>query len=320
MTFIGKYKLIFFDEIDSTNSEAIRFAKKDKPNMEYVILAKTQTKARGRSGKNWQSSGGNLHASLLIKPSKELELLPQLSFITGLAVYNTLSSLLHETYVITAEAGIQQLNDRCVNQKPSLRATERSAAIRKNNKISTASSIFNWIASSKLNVFPRNDGITISTQRCLARTTFNTVKLKWPNDVLVNGKKIAGILLESVKVEDEYYLIIGIGINITSHPTNIDQPTTSLINENLPSISPQALLEILINNFEKYYSIWGKSGFAPIRKTWLEHAYKLHENITVKHQDNILTGIFKDIDPSGRIILQLPSKKIISFSTAELSF
>ncbi|AAY61595.1 biotin--[acetyl-CoA-carboxylase] ligase [Rickettsia felis] len=259
---IGKFKLIVFDEIDSTSSEAMRIAKSNKVDSNYAVLAKSQTKARGRSGKNWQSRVGNLHVSLLIKPDKELELLPQLSFVTALAVYDTMSS--------------------------------RGPATGFNQSINNLDPVGGL----------RDD----------------TIQLKWPNDVLVNGRKIAGILLESVKVKNNYYLIIGIGINITYHPDNIDQPTTSLISENLPPIEPQALLEKLIENFEKYYQIWHNNGFSFIRKKWLEHAYKLHENISVKYQNDIVTGLFKDIDSTGRIILQLPSKKIISFSTAELFF
>jgi len=251
MTINNKFKLISFDELDSTNSEAIRIAVRDKPDRDYIILAKSQTKARGRSGKGWQSTSGNLHASLLMKPNKDLELLPQLSFVTALAVYNSVEFV---------------LLDSCL----------------------------------------RGNDIKI--------------QLKWPNDVLVNGRKISGILLESVKVEEEYYLIIGIGINVTYHPDNIDQPTTSLAKENISAITLHNLLELLIENFEKYYQIWEKEGFSTIRKIWLEHAYKLHENITVKHQNEIIFGIFKDIDLLGRIILQLPSKKIISFSTVDLSF
>ncbi len=259
---IGKFKLIVFDEIDSTSSEAMRTAKRGIVDSNYAVLAKSQTKARGRSGKNWQSRVGNLHVSLLIKPDKELELLPQLSFVTALAVYESIASLCH--------------------------------------------------SHSSL-CHSRESGNDI-------RGEDDIIQLKWPNDALVNGRKIAGILLESVKVENNYYLIIGIGINITYHPDNIDQPTTSLISENLPPIEPQALLEKLIENFEKYYQIWHNNGFSFIRKKWLEHAYKLHENISVKYQNDIVTGLFKDIDSTGRIILQLPSKKIISFSTAELFF
>ncbi|AFB31698.1 MULTISPECIES: biotin--[acetyl-CoA-carboxylase] ligase [spotted fever group] len=259
---IGKFKLIVFDKLDSTHSEAIRMAQNTKVDSNYAVLAKSQTNGRGRSGKNWQSRSGNLHVSLLIKPDKELELLPQLSFVTALSVYDSITSLCHSHSALC-------------------HSRESRHDIRNEN---------------------------------------NIIQLKWPNDVLINGRKIAGILLESVKVENNYYLIIGIGINITYHPDNIDQPTTSLISENLPPIEAQALLEILIENFEEYYQIWHNNGFPFIRKKWLEHAYKLYENISVKYQNDIVTGLFKDIDNTGRIILQLPSKKIISFSTAELFF
>ena len=274
---IGKFKLIVFDEIDSTSSEAMRTAKRGIVDSNYAVLAKSQTKARGRSGKNWQSRVGNLHVSLLIKPDKELELLPQLSFVTALAVYESIASLCHS---------YSSLCHSRVGGNPFLLKIFLDSRLRGND----------------------------------IRGEDDIIQLKWPNDVLVNGRKIAGILLESVKVENNYYLIIGIGINITYHPDNIDQPTTSLISENLPSIEPQALLEKLIENFEKYYQIWHNNGFSFIRESWLKHAYKLHENISVKYQNDIVTGLFKDIDSTGRIILQLPSKKIISFSTAELFF
>ncbi len=262
---LGRFTLFVFDELDSTNLEAVRMAKNHKPSRDYIILAKSQTKGRGRSGKNWQSTHGNLHVSLLIKPDKELELLSQLSFVTALAVYDIVRSLCH------------------------------SRGSGNPDKIP-------W------------------TSHGMTSTPLKHISLKWPNDVLVNGKKISGILLESVKVEDKYYLIIGIGINITYHPINIDQPTTSLADAELPIITPQTLLEILIENFEKYYHIWEKEGFSFVRETWLRHAYKLHENMTVKYQDDMITGTFQDIDSLGRIILQLPSKKILSISTAELSF
>ncbi|ADE30062.1 biotin--[acetyl-CoA-carboxylase] ligase [Rickettsia prowazekii] len=260
---IGKFKLIVFDEIDSTSSEAMRIARHNKVYADYAIFAKSQTRGRGRSGKNWQSRLGNLHVSLLMRPDKELELLPQLCFVTALAVYDTiLSCILY--------AGSNQL-------------------------------INNFNAVS---VCPQN----------------YSIQLKWPNDILMNGRKIAGILLESVKMDNNYYLIIGIGINITYHPENIDQPTTSLITENLMHVVPKALLKILIKNFEKYYKIWHHNGFPFIRKKWIEHAYKLNENINIKYRNDIVTGLFKDIDNTGNIILQLNTQEIISFSTAELYF
>ncbi|MGX6960608.1 MAG: biotin--[acetyl-CoA-carboxylase] ligase [Rickettsia endosymbiont of Pentastiridius leporinus] len=318
---INKYKLFVFDELDSTNSEAIRIAQNQKTNLNCAVLAKSQTSGRGRSGKNWKSSAGNLHASLLIKPNKELELLPQLSFVTALAVYDSIESSLRAT---KRSVAIQKNNSWIPLQARGMTGTEiiHTTTPCENDKIQLNSQSFR---QDEFKAEPA-ERIKIREHRRMPQNSLassfvnDAVKLKWPNDVLINGKKISGILLESVKVEEDYYLIIGIGINITHHPENIDQPTTSLSNENLPIMEPQALLETLIDNFEKYYQIWEKEGFASIRKKWLEHAYKLHGNISIKYQNEIIGGIFKDIDSTGKIILQLPSKKILSLSTAELSF
>jgi BirA family biotin operon repressor/biotin-[acetyl-CoA-carboxylase] ligase len=271
------YKLLIFDEIDSTNSEAIRIAKATigaYRGENYAILAKTQTKGRGRSGKNWQSMSGNFHASLLLKPIKELEFFPQLSFVTSLAVYDCISFLsmlpLHERQhcEIVKQPGTSM-------QQPS----------------------FNHQYTGSNNLY---------------------IKLKWPNDVLVNGKKISGILLESINIENNIYIIIGVGINIARRPTNINKPTTSLVNENFLSLSPKTLLNLFITNFEKYYQIWQKEEFTFIRNLWLQNAYKLNEEVTAKDGERIITGIFKDIDALGRIILLLPSKEVISLEAAEL--
>jgi BirA family biotin operon repressor/biotin-[acetyl-CoA-carboxylase] ligase len=83
------YRLLTFDEIDSTNSEAVRIAKKGI-NGNYVILAKRQTKGRGRNNKYWHSEEGNIYFSLLLNTNITVEMQPQLSLVTGLAVYNSI--------------------------------------------------------------------------------------------------------------------------------------------------------------------------------------------------------------------------------------
>ncbi|WP_341790495.1 biotin--[acetyl-CoA-carboxylase] ligase [Rickettsia endosymbiont of Polydrusus tereticollis] len=266
---MNNYKLLIFDEIDSTNLEAIRIAKTN-PSLNYAILAKTQTQGRGRNGKKWQSLLGNLHASLLLKPNKELTFFPQLSFVTGLAVYETIKSLIFQCH--SREGG----------------------------------NLYNIFLDSRLR---GND--TVGK---------NSIKLKWPNDILINDKKISGILLESLTVANNNYLIIGVGINIIHNPLNIDQLTTSFSAENITIHEPTALLDIFIVNFEKYYQIWQQKGFTEIRKIWLEKAYKLNESVTINDNSTPITGIFKGIDELGRIIIQLSPKKISYFVAGELSF
>lgn len=258
------YTFINFDEIDSTNSEAIRLAKA-KVSKNYVIIAKTQTLGRGRGNKNWYSPRGNLYATLLLKFYKDPEFLPLSSFIAALAVYD------------------------CVE------------ALKKDN-------------SAACNTISDSPGEVIINKLMLSDPC---ISIKWPNDILVNNKKIAGVLPESIKVSDSNYLIIGVGININHHPINIDQITTSLVAENFQSSTAEEILEFFVKNFEKYYQMWLHKGFLPIRDLWLKRAYKLHKTISVKINKDIVTGIFQDIDDTGRIIIEVPNKKILSLSVAE---
>ncbi|WP_342270266.1 biotin--[acetyl-CoA-carboxylase] ligase [Rickettsia endosymbiont of Orchestes rusci] len=298
---MNNYKLLIFDEIDSTNLEAIRIAKTN-PSLNYAILAKTQTQGRTRKGKKWQSLLGNLHTSLLLKPNKELTLFPQLSFVTGLAVYETIESLIFQCH--SRENG----NPGKASGHPEFISGSINNKMLKQVQHDEPDSCLcgNDIKERKNDIGEENN--------------IKNIKLKWPNDILINDKKISGILLESLTVANNNYLIVGVGINIVRNPLNIDQLTTSLSAENMEIHRPEALLDIFIVNFEKYYQIWEQKGFIEIRKIWLEKAYKLNESVTINDGNNTITGIFKGIDEVGRIIIQLPTKKISSFTAGELSF
>ena len=125
------------------------------------------------------------------------------------------------------------------------------------------------------------------------------LNVKWPNDLLINGQKLSGILLEVEETE----LIIGIGMNITITPAT-DQPVTSL---NLHSIEPQHSKDVLqrfLAAYQRWFIIGSKGGFEGMRDTWLSRAAFIGETITAKLADgNILTGVFKDIDKNGALVL-----------------
>jgi BirA family biotin operon repressor/biotin-[acetyl-CoA-carboxylase] ligase len=108
------------------------------------------------------------------------------------------------------------------------------------------------------------------------------ITLKWPNDVLVGGAKISGLLIE----REPEALLIGIGINLVSHPDNIPYPATHLLGMMKPEI-----LETL-----------REQGFEPIRKDWLARAHHLGKTVVV----NGLTGTFTGLAPDGALCLTLP--------------
>jgi len=132
------------------------------------------------------------------------------------------------------------------------------------------------------------------------------VNCKWPNDVLVEERKISGILLESEtkSLGGMDWLVIGVGLNITSFPENVEFPATSLIREGAnKDISAQMMLETFIRRFLTSYVTWKTLGFEPIRRAWLPRAAWLGKEITVRLERETLKGEFKALDKDGALIL-----------------
>jgi len=243
------YKLLNLDEIDSTNSEAIRLAKTGIMG-NHIILAKRQTSGRGRNNKYWHSCDGNLYFSLLLDIDAQTSNEPQLSIVTGLAVYETIKFVAKKSF-------------------------------------------------AKLDC-----------------------KLKWPNDILIGDKKLSGILLESINVItnkpklQKKYLIIGVGINVITNPTDIHRECTNLLKEGIIIKDLQQLLFIFMNYFEKYFIKWHDADFSSIRKSWLEKAYKLNHPVIIDK----ISGTFVGIDFAGRLNVKLESGKVLTLSEAEVIY
>jgi BirA family biotin operon repressor/biotin-[acetyl-CoA-carboxylase] ligase len=137
-------------------------------------------------------------------------------------------------------------------------------------------------------------------------------KLKWPNDVLLNGGKVAGILLESVGAgQGVTHLIIGIGVNLVAAP-GADQveegavPPVSLLSETGIRVSPEEFLDLLAVAYGRYETQFTTYGFAPIHTAWLQEAARLGETITARTTAETMTGRFETIDDTGNLILTTP--------------
>ncbi|QJT94314.1 biotin--[acetyl-CoA-carboxylase] ligase [Wolbachia endosymbiont of Diaphorina citri] len=140
----------------------------------------------------------------------------------------------------------------------------------------------------------------------------SNVQYKWPNDVLIDDKKISGILLE--RKSNSHWLVIGIGINVNHAPL----PGTTCISNYGESVSNMDLLKELIINFNKLRKQWLFDGFYAIREMWLKKAFKMNEQISVKLADKLYEGIFADIDNSGKLVLQQKDGSLIYFDAGEL--
>ena len=149
----------------------------------------------------------------------------------------------------------------------------------------------------------------------------NKIQLKWPNDLLVNGKKVSGILLENY-CQNSFvdFAIIGIGINIANHPKNVLFEATSLFEENI-KINKDDFLRIFLDEFDKLYELVNKFGldetFKNIRKSWIKSAYRLQEEVRINLGDETISGIFEDIDEEGALMLR-KDKQITQISFGDI--
>jgi BirA family biotin operon repressor/biotin-[acetyl-CoA-carboxylase] ligase len=134
------------------------------------------------------------------------------------------------------------------------------------------------------------------------------VTFKWPNDLLANGRKAAGLLMEGKGgAEGELdWLIIGMGVNVKSFPKDTEFPATSLSFEGCgPQVTDRALLEAFARHFLAWVNRWLEDGFEPLRKAWLRHAEGIGQEIRVRLPGETLSGIFEDLDAEGHLMLRL---------------
>ena len=128
--------------------------------------------------------------------------------------------------------------------------------------------------------------------------------LKWPNDVLLRGGKVAGILLESVGD----HLAIGIGVNLAHAPEASTLETRALpavtLREAGASVTAEDFLDVLAQEYAGLEDQFTTYGFAAIRSAWLAHAARLGEVITARTMRDEITGVFEDVDSAGNLILR----------------
>jgi BirA family biotin operon repressor/biotin-[acetyl-CoA-carboxylase] ligase len=132
------------------------------------------------------------------------------------------------------------------------------------------------------------------------------VSLKWPNDLLIDGAKAAGILVESgPHPAGGLWLAVGIGVNLASAPKFADRPATAFADHMRgPPPHPIAGLERLAQDFERRHGLWERAGFAPIAEAWTERAHGLGQVCTAQLPTETLTGVAEGLDEDGALRLR----------------
>lgn len=134
---------------------------------------------------------------------------------------------------------------------------------------------------------------------------------KWPNDVLLDGRKTSGILLESQAAADGRlaWLILGIGINLVSFPEGTEYPATSLAAAGAGTVLPETMLEGVAGNLHLWYERWRDHGFSALREAWLKRVHGFGEAIRVRLSHEEMTGRFAGLDEDGVLLLDVAGER-----------
>jgi BirA family biotin operon repressor/biotin-[acetyl-CoA-carboxylase] ligase len=235
--YLGR-SLICLAEIDSTNARVRQLAEEGAAEG-TVLIADRQSAGRGRLGRRWESpSAVNLYCSILLRPQIPVQQAPQLTFLSAVAVAETL----HQLYQLPA-------------------------------------------------------------------------RVKWPNDVLVDGRKIAGLLNEmNAETEQIHFVILGIGVNLNmaagQFPQELNYPATSVLLETGAAIDRVAFARNFLQRLDRYYGEFLDEGFVPIRRRWESLCDLMNVPVQVDQTPGILRGTVVGLDSDGALRLQLDDGRV----------
>lgn len=147
------------------------------------------------------------------------------------------------------------------------------------------------------------------------------IALKWPNDVLAEGKKLAGILLEAQKLQDgRTAVVIGFGVNVVAAPQGLPYPAASL--RDLGSqVDAETVFEALVESWVQAYKIWDNGiGLPAVLNLWRENAAGLGADVAVQRNKDVVRGVFETIDDAGRLIVRDNEGQRIAITAGDVHF
>lgn len=147
-------------------------------------------------------------------------------------------------------------------------------------------------------------------------------RLKWPNDVLVHGKKAVGILVESgSRADGRLWLAVGIGVNLAHAPQDVERPATAFAEYMTgPPPPPLDALPVLAAAFERWRAAWATQGFPPIAAGWSERATGLGQRCEARLPNRTLSGVAEGLDPDGALRLRLDDGGLERITAGDVFF
>jgi BirA family biotin operon repressor/biotin-[acetyl-CoA-carboxylase] ligase len=151
------------------------------------------------------------------------------------------------------------------------------------------------------------------------------VSLKWPNDVMVAGRKVSGVLIESGKAAgDGLWLAVGCGVNLKTPPVAAERPATALAEHLRAALAapptPAEALDRLSHAFQHWLAVWSQQGVAPILDAWTARAEGLGARCTARLDQETVQGVAEGLDPDGALRLRLPDGAIRRITAGDVFF
>lgn len=151
------------------------------------------------------------------------------------------------------------------------------------------------------------------------------VSIKWPNDVLLDGKKVSGVLLESGALGQGYlWLAVGIGVNLANAPTGTERPATCIAEHLRGDISAAPSFEDasanLAQDFQHWFDIWQQSGFSGIRQAWIDRTLGLNGPCVARLTNETVEGVADGIEADGALRMRLPDGSVQIISAGDVFF
>ena len=148
------------------------------------------------------------------------------------------------------------------------------------------------------------------------------VTLKWPNDTLLAGAKVSGVLIESGALpEGGVWLAVGMGVNLAHHPEDTERPSTSLAAHMARAPpGPEEALPRLATAFARWQALWEAEGFPPIAAAWTARAHGLGQPCTARLPAETLQGVSEGLDPDGALRLRLDDGALCRITASDVFF
>ncbi|GJD38382.1 biotin--[acetyl-CoA-carboxylase] ligase [Methylobacterium bullatum] len=270
------HRLHVHESLGSTNTQAMELARQGERGPLWVVALR-QEAGRGRRGSTWASLPGNLTASLLW-PVSDVDpvQVPSLGFVAGVALIAALK--------------------RTIKLPLHPEAPERKGG---------------FAGGLQFSRDPREPSCEAAGAApqdeidCLRSGGISPFRLKWPNDVLVSGAKLAGLLLEAeTHPGGRRSAVIGFGVNVAASPQDLPYPATSLSQSSYETRA-EDLFDYLSDEIVAAARLWSRGGgFSTIRRLWLDDAAGIGAPVSVRIGGEIVQGIFETIDEAGRLVVR----------------